>query len=354
MLANDTDADGDPFTIIDRRAPSAGGHRDVHAHRRARTRPATGFDGTETFTYTVDDDDQRSGHGDRDGHGDGAEPGADRDASAEPREGVAPHLVTAIVGGSDPDAIRRARRHARLGRRQPCRWPWPCPVGRRADPHLLDRGNLRRPSRRLRRRGERCRDRGRARRRRRAARRPPPATTRSSPSATTVRLDATGSRPTVGIGSYRWVIRTPTGTTVAIRNGSLVEWTPDCRRHVRRRASRLTLGARGRTCDTATITVVDPVVEPGLPSPSAAAATSSQGADVLALDADGVRFAGVTGADGTTRLLGLPDGDVTVYAFAPGFVPASPGPPSPTAAAPLIVDARRRPGRPDRRWSRVA
>ena len=316
VLTNDADADGDPFTIVGHGQPSAGGTVTCTASTCTYS-PATGFDGTETFTYTVDD--------------------------TTNGQDTATVTITVDRPEQAPSATleinrRSASRHS--WSRQTSRVPTPTP-----------------PT------CSRSRSTGVT-----AARRGRGVPGRSAPAHTysiagtyvvrlavsdgeaddvvtavvrigageplsaaagddqvvslgdAVRLNATGSRPSVGIGSYRWVIRDGAGTTVAIRNGSLVEWTPDTAGTYVAGLTAM-LGA-DVDVDTATITVVDPAVEPGLAVTVRSGGDLLQGADVLALDADGVRFAGVTGADGTTRLLGLPDGEVAVYAFAPGFVPA--------------------------------
>ena len=135
----------------------------------------------------------------------------------------------------------------------------------------------------------------------------------------TVRLDGSASRPTVGTDGATWVVRNAAGDPVASDDGLVVEWTPTAAGTY---SAGLTLSLAGdQDGDTAIVTVVDPAAEPGLLVTVRGGGALLDGADVLALDADGVRFAGVTGADGTTRLLGLPDGAVKVYAFAPGYVP---------------------------------
>ncbi len=54
VLANDTDADADPITIVDHSAPSAGGTVACDTSSCTYT-PAPGFEGVETFTYTISD-----------------------------------------------------------------------------------------------------------------------------------------------------------------------------------------------------------------------------------------------------------------------------------------------------------
>lgn len=53
VLANDTDPDGDPLSIVDVSQPS-NGQADVSNGTVVYT-PASGFEGTDTFTYTIDD-----------------------------------------------------------------------------------------------------------------------------------------------------------------------------------------------------------------------------------------------------------------------------------------------------------
>src|SRR6185503_1415277 len=45
-------------------------------------------------------------------------------------------------------------------------------------------------------------------------------------SGAVVKLDGSASRPSVGIGSYHWVVRDAAGAVVTTRTGSLVEWLP--------------------------------------------------------------------------------------------------------------------------------
>ena len=47
------------------------------------------------------------------------------------------------------------------------------------------------------------------------------------------------------------------------------------------------------------------------------------GADVLVILADGRRISATTGGDGRARLAGVPDGERTIYAWAPGMRPGS-------------------------------
>jgi len=54
VVANATDADGDPLTISELGTPSAGGTVAIQDNQVAYT-PATGFSGQETFTYTLTD-----------------------------------------------------------------------------------------------------------------------------------------------------------------------------------------------------------------------------------------------------------------------------------------------------------
>ena len=54
MLANDTDADGEPLTVTSMTRPASGTAK-IRPDGSIRYRPRGGFTGTDTFTYTVSD-----------------------------------------------------------------------------------------------------------------------------------------------------------------------------------------------------------------------------------------------------------------------------------------------------------
>ena len=315
VLANDTDADADPLSIVAAGSPSAGGS--VTCTTSCTYAPAPGFAGTETFTYTVTD-------------GVNGEDTATVTVTVEPPNtapvagfalagatGVAPLAVTAAITVSDPDAdtlqvtldwgdgsppfsgalpLATAPAHTyaaagtyvarlevsdgaasaivtalvRAGRAEPL-------TAAAGDDQVVSLGAA-------------------------------------------IHLDGAGSRPLVGIDTYHWVVVDADGRAVAELDGSTVEWTPVVAGTYTAQLD-VAIGGDGAT-DTATLTVVDPAVAPGLAVTVRGGGDLLQGADVMAIDADGVRYHGVTGADGSARLLGLPDGAVAIYAFGPGFLPA--------------------------------
>ena len=69
VLANDNDPDGDPLGIIGIDAPGHGTIQ-VEPDQTIRYTPQPGFDGIDSFTYTIGDGARRGRHGERDGHGD--------------------------------------------------------------------------------------------------------------------------------------------------------------------------------------------------------------------------------------------------------------------------------------------
>ena len=127
-------------------------------------------------------------------------------------------------------------------------------------------------------------------------------------------FSAAASRPQVGIERYHWRFSDGTeadGATVTHTFASAGAET-----------ATLEIGAGTQTSsDTAKITVL-------APSPAVIATVSSEGhpvggADVLAILADGRRISATTGGDGRARLAGLPDGALTLYAWANRMRPGS-------------------------------
>ena len=130
-------------------------------------------------------------------------------------------------------------------------------------------------------------------------------------------LDASASRPLLGISRYTWDFGDGTQA-----NGASVTHAYD---EPGVYHARLTVYAgQASHQDEVTVTVTAPPAETGLrvlvQDPTGDAIT---GADVLVQGADGVAVRSTTGGTGTARLHGLPDGNHTVYVAAVGFLPAT-------------------------------
>ena len=136
-----------------------------------------------------------------------------------------------------------------------------------------------------------------------------------------VTFDGSNSRPTIGIESYTWAFDGEGTAGGATTSRSFA--TPGTR------TVTLSVTADGTTdTDTAAITVVP--VAPGFAVTVQSGANPVAGADVLVVGSDGSRTSATTDGTGVGSLIGLPDGPVTVYAFAEGF--------QPTTATATVVD----------------
>ena len=316
VLANDSDADADPITIVDHTAPTAGGSVVCDASSCTYT-PLAGFEGLETFTYTITD-----GINGTDTATVTVDVVFDESPTAsltlDPTTGVAPLAVTATIGGTDPDGDSLSAVLDWGDATAPVTVALP---GAAAPAHTyttpgtyvvrlaVSDGEFEDLRTAVVRVGS-----------------PEPLSADAGDDQVlalgeTVHLDGSATRPTVGTAGASWVVQDGDGNPIATRSGLVADWTPTIAGTY---VASLTLSLGGdQDVDTAIITVVDPASEPGLLVTVRGGGALLDGADVLAIDADGVRFAGVTGGDGTTRLLGLPDGDIAVLTFAPGYLPVT-------------------------------
>jgi PKD repeat protein/flagellar hook assembly protein FlgD len=131
-----------------------------------------------------------------------------------------------------------------------------------------------------------------------------------------VRFDGSGSRPAVGIDSYRWDFGD--GTTA---EGASVDHTYATTGTY---TATLTVTAGGRTeTDTAVITVSPRPVKDGLVvSVRDEAGAPVAGVELVVVAGSGARTSATTDVDGSGALKGLPDGPYTIYAWRQGYLPA--------------------------------
>ena len=127
-----------------------------------------------------------------------------------------------------------------------------------------------------------------------------------------VRFDGGASRPLVGIASYEWDFGD--GNVAA---GAQVE-------HVYAASGdkTVTLTVRAGSVvdtDTTVVHVAPAPATPGLEVTVTDASTPVAGADVVVVDADGVRTSATTAANGIALVHGLADGAYTVYAWHDGY-----------------------------------
>ena len=131
-------------------------------------------------------------------------------------------------------------------------------------------------------------------------------------------FDAQASLPRTGIESYEWDFGDGDGDEGAV--------TTHAYDAPGRRTVTLTV-VRGEARRTARheLEVVEPPAGGGVTVAVVDGATGERlsGANVAYVGPDGLSTNAVTGATGVAELAGLPDGDATVHAFAPGFLPAS-------------------------------
>jgi PKD repeat protein/flagellar hook assembly protein FlgD len=139
---------------------------------------------------------------------------------------------------------------------------------------------------------------------------------RSAVAGDDLTFDASGSRPAAAITSYEWDFGDGTGATEVSRAHSYGEpgtYTVT-----------LTVRSGAETAqDTATVVVLPVPREPGLAVTITSGSAPLPGAEALVVLADGSRVQATADGEGRARLRGLPNGDVTVYAWADGFQPAA-------------------------------
>lgn len=135
---------------------------------------------------------------------------------------------------------------------------------------------------------------------------------------TPVTFDGSASRPLVGIEGYTWDFGDGTPQLSGVRVSHTYTSTGK---------KTVTLTARSgatTSSDTLTVDVIPVPAQPGLAITVTDANSSPlPGADVLVMDGDGKRFTAVTGSSGVARLLGLPDGGYTAYAWREGYRPGT-------------------------------
>lgn len=129
-----------------------------------------------------------------------------------------------------------------------------------------------------------------------------------------IAFDAGASRPTAGIDRYQWTFgdgQHADGRTVRHAYAQPGTYT-----------ARLSVTRNGETAhDTATVQVRAASTD-GLGVFVTAGGAPLPEADVALIHADGRRFSAITGANGTARLAGVPDGVYSVYADKVGYAPA--------------------------------
>ncbi len=129
-----------------------------------------------------------------------------------------------------------------------------------------------------------------------------------------VTLDGSGSQPSGSITSYQWTLGDGTTAGTAVVEHSYAN--PGTY------TAQLTVTANGKT-NSASITVTVVAPSPGLDVTVTDASTPLPGVSLAVITPDGTRYAATTGSSGQATIDGLPDGSYTVYAYAPGYLPAS-------------------------------
>jgi len=132
---------------------------------------------------------------------------------------------------------------------------------------------------------------------------------------TPVRLDASASRPTVGIETYHWTFGDgASGDGVSVDHVYAAAGTY---------TATLTVSADGQTrSDTATITVRPVPQQAGLAVTVTDGTAPLPNASLVVIDATGQRFSTQTDSGGVGHL-NLPDGAYTVYGWIGGYLPAT-------------------------------
>ena len=132
-----------------------------------------------------------------------------------------------------------------------------------------------------------------------------------------VTLDGSASRPAVSISRYRWEF----GDGTAPSDGAVKQHTytkPGTY------TARLTVWAgQVSNQDDVTVTVLEQDSSAGVLVTTRHAGSPLTGVDLVVQTSEGGRVSATTGATGTARLPGLPDGDHTVYAVKAGYAPAT-------------------------------
>ena len=133
---------------------------------------------------------------------------------------------------------------------------------------------------------------------------------------TPVAFDGSGSVPAAAITTYAWDFGD--GATSSDMSPIHTYTQPGTY------SAKLTVTSGALTAtDTATITVVTPPPAQGLEITATSGGALLAGADVMVILADGSRISGTTGPDGTTLLPSVPDGSVTAYVWASGYLPTT-------------------------------
>jgi PKD repeat protein/flagellar hook assembly protein FlgD/pimeloyl-ACP methyl ester carboxylesterase len=129
-------------------------------------------------------------------------------------------------------------------------------------------------------------------------------------------LDGADSRPLRGITGYTWEFGDDTSAHEATAQHTYE--TPG------EYHAKLTVTGPGQSASAnTTITVIPKPGGEGLVETVQSGGSPLPGAEVLVLLGDGTRIQGVTNAMGVAHLYGLPNGAYQVYAYSPGYVPAS-------------------------------
>jgi len=132
----------------------------------------------------------------------------------------------------------------------------------------------------------------------------------------TVTLDGGDSRPLHGLDGYAWKLGDGTSA-----GGATVQHAYD---EPGTYEAQLTVSRGGETAtDTASIHVIPPPPGEGAEVTVRGDGTRLTGAEVLVVLPGGEKVQAVTSAGGVAHLRGLPDGSYKVYAYAPGYVPAT-------------------------------
>jgi VCBS repeat-containing protein len=139
---------------------------------------------------------------------------------------------------------------------------------------------------------------------------------RSAVEGDTLQFDASGSRPLAAITSHHWDFGDGSTSTEASPKHTYDE--------AGSYEVALTVGSGTATAqDTATVVIQSQPPTPGLGVTVTSSGSPVSGADVVVIRPDGSRIGAATDDEGNAHLDGLPDGEVSVYVWADGFVPAS-------------------------------